>query len=192
MSASTNFVSAPWTTTAFNQSTSGPPFCFPKDQSKCYSFQKPTHIGHLSDNQVASLELAFSESNFGEYITIAKNQNSSDKLTEIARRINRKLEDDCPTGIKLNVFSLYSADSSRSAYRSQSNAITGTITVPVLPEQLSYVDKGQMSCLFIDIRAGNGKLFRIDILNVNHALESEYAKRAEIKFVGNLQDLKIH
>jgi hypothetical protein len=156
-----------------------------RDQTACRSFQLPVEVTLLSDSQLAPLKVAFSESNFGKNITISKSENSSDKLRETARLINSKLGFDCPTGLELDLFHLWSSESNNKVYHSQCKSVKGTASLPVKPEALSYIDSGDICCLLIDVKTANGQTARVDILNVNYALEQEYLDRANNKLLSD-------
>ncbi len=152
------------------------------DQSTCRYFQSPQHISRLTDSQTAALDMAFGDGNIGPNITIKQIENTSDKLRQTAEWINIKLGNDCPTGLQLDLNRIVSADSNDTIYQSQSKSVRGTIALPVRPESLSFIDNGAVSCLYIDVKTANGQTARVDILNVTHALEQEYACRVRAKF----------
>ncbi len=158
------------------------------DQTVCRYFQSPLYIGRLSDSQTATLDLAFSEGNIGGNITIMALDNTSEKLRLTAEWINARLDNDCPTGLQIDLFRLVSAAGDETIYRSQSKSLKATVALPVKPEALSYIDSGEISCLHIDVLTASGQTARVDILNVTHALEQEYASRVRNKFFAGMQD----
>jgi len=152
-------------------------------QSQCRLFAGKTHITSLRDKQLATLELAFSKLNFGKNVTIWKSENTSDKLRETADLINRKLTSDCPTSVQIDFFRLCSSDCNKTIYQSDTKSVKGTISFPVRPESLSYVDSGDVSCLLIDVKTADGTLARVDITKVSQALETEYLDRVRTKLL---------
>ncbi|MBS2007977.1 MAG: hypothetical protein JST01_13105 [Cyanobacteria bacterium SZAS TMP-1] len=147
------------------------------------SSRSASHVTELTDKQLAILELAFSRHNFGKNITIWKKDNSSAKLRETADLINCKLNNYCPAGLQLELFRLCSADSNRTIYQSRHKAVKGSISFPVKPEALSYIDAEDVSCLLIDVKMADGSLARVDITVVCQALEQEYTDRVRTKLL---------
>jgi len=87
--------------------------------------------------------------------------------------------------VQIDLFHLCSADTNKTIYHSDSKSVKGTISFPVRPEALSYIDAGQVCCLLIDVKTADGTLARVDITKLSKALETEYLDRVKSKLLTN-------